>query len=268
MKQYRSEAEFLEEYNPRVYPPFATVTDILVFGITSEDDINYKKLDTKKLCILLKKRDNYPFKDKWCLPGGFVKENENLEDAPKRILSDEFGIDNSYIEQLSTLGSVKRDPRMRIISTSYIALIDKTKYQDLPWFDIEEYDESEDSIKLVLSNQIAKFSFEVEKRLEDKTTNKFSYSIKENYYLAFDNPLVIINGIKRLKNKIEDTDIVFNLMPTMFTIGELQKVYELILGKKLLDPAFRRIIVNKIQETDFYKTGEGHRPSRLFRHKE
>ena len=86
--------------------------------------------------------------------------------------------------------------------------------------------------------------------------------------MSFDNPLVIISGLERLKNKLMYTDIVFNMMPEYFTLGELQKVYELILGKKLLDPAFRRIIKNKVVETDKYKTGEGHRPSRLFKYKQ
>ena len=70
--------------------------------------------------------------------------------------------------------------------------------------------------------------------------------------------------MERLKNKIEYTDIVFNMMPELFTLGELQKVYEVILGKKLLDPAFRRIIADKVIKTDKVKTGGGHRPSALF----
>ena len=89
----------------------------------------------------------------------------------------------------------------------------------------------------------------------------------ENDKLAFDHPLVILAGIERLKNKIEYTDIVFNMMPEYFTLGELQQVYEIILGKKLLDPAFRRIIADKVEKTDKMKTGGGHRPSVLFKYK-
>ena len=93
------------------------------------------------------------------------------------------------------------------------------------------------------------------------------YDILENDSLAFDHALVITSGVERLKNKLEYTDIVFNMMPKYFTLGELQDVYEVILGEKLLAPAFRRIIANKVEATDDYKTGEGHRPSRLFRYK-
>lgn len=76
-----------------------------------------------------------------------------------------------------------------------------------------------------------------------------------------------MSGISRLKNKIEYTDIVFNMMPKYFTLGELQQVYEVILNKKLLDPAFRRIISNKVEKTDKMKTGGGHRPAILFKYK-
>ena len=86
MEEYKTEKEFLDKYNPNDYPPFALATDILIFGISSVDDDNYKKLDNKKMSILLIKRDTYPYKDKWCLPGGFVNIDEDLEDAPKRIL--------------------------------------------------------------------------------------------------------------------------------------------------------------------------------------
>ena len=90
----------------------------------------------------------------------------------------------------------------------------------------------------------------------------------ENNKIAFDHPKVILAGIDRMKNKINYTDIVFNMMPEYFTLGELQDVYEIILGKKLLAPAFRRIISNKVEKTDKMLTGKGHRPSVLYKYKE
>ena len=103
--------------------------------------------------------------------------------------------------------------------------------------------------------------------MREKTTDRYEFSIVENDSIAFDHPLVIVSGIERLKNKIEYTDVVFNMMPKYFTLGELQKVYEVILNKKLLDPAFRRIIANKVEETDEMRMGGGHRPSRLFKYR-
>ena len=269
---YNSEEEFLKDYNPSIYPSFGVATDVLVFGISSVDDSNYKKLDEKKMSILLVKRENYPFKDKWCLPGGFVKVDEELDDAPKRILKNETGLDNIYLEQLYTFGNVHRDPRMRVVSSSYMALIDKDrlnyKLNDCTsWFDITKIDENDNVVDIFLSNGDEYITFSIIKELRELTTDRYSFHIKENNKLAFDNPIVILSGLERLKNKIEYTDIVFNMMPEYFTLGELQKVYELILGKKLLDPAFRRIIAEKVEQTDMYKTGEGHRPSRLFKYK-
>ncbi len=269
MKEYKSEEEFLKDYDPSVYPSFAVATDILVFGISSLIKENYKKLDAKKMSILLVKRDTYPYKDKWCLPGGFVGIDEELDEAPQRILKRETGVENIYLEQLYTFGGVKRDPRMRVITSSYMALVDKDKLSinNACWFDIINQDEENGLVTITLSNGYEDIKFVIKKTLRELTTDRYSFSIVENKDLAFDNPLIILSGIERLKNKIEYTDIVFNMMPKYFTLGELQKVYEVILGKKLLDPAFRRIIADKVEPTDEYKTGEGHRPSRLFKYK-
>ncbi|MDE6142018.1 MAG: hypothetical protein K2G03_05390, partial [Bacilli bacterium] len=110
-------------------------------------------------------------------------------------------------------------------------------------------------------------SFEIEKTLRDKTTDRYDFKIIKNECLAFDHALAILAGIERLRNKIEYTDVVFNMMPEYFTLGELQQVYEVILNKKLLDPAFRRIIEPKVEKTDKMRTGGGHRPSVLFKYR-
>ncbi len=271
-KEYDTEEEFLNNYDPSIYPPFGVATDILVFGVSSVDHDDYRKLDSKKMSILFIKRDDYPYKGKWCLPGGFVHIDEELEDAPKRILRNETGLENIYLEQLYTFGGVKRDPRMRIITSSYMSLIDKDKIDTelknhSSWFNIVNVDYNKDKVMVELSNGDENISFELNKKLKEETTNTYEYKINKNDDLAFDNPLIIITGIERLKNKLAYTDIVFNMMPKYFTLGELQKVYEVILGKKLLDPAFRRDIKDKVVETDLYKTGEGHRPSKLFMYK-
>ena len=98
-------------------------------------------------------------------------------------------------------------------------------------------------------------------------TTLVSFKVDKNKMLAFDHPQVILSGLERLRNKVSYTDIVFNMMPELFTLSELQQVYEVILGKKLLDPAFRRIIADKVEKTDKMKTGGGHRPSVLFKYK-
>lgn len=271
-KTYNTEQEFLKDYNPDEYDRLSLTVDILILSVSSEETINYRKTDKKKMSILLVKREDYPFKDKWCLPGGFVKVDEELDNAPARILKAETNVDDIYLEQLYTFGNVNRDPRMRVISTSYMALIDKNKLnnnlsQNACWFDVIAFDEKDNIVNIILDNGHTTIKFSIQKILREKTTDRYNFNILRNDALAFDHPLVILAGMERLRNKIEYTDIVFNMMPELFTLGELQKVYEVILGKKLLDPAFRRIIADKVEKTRCMKTGGGHRPSVLFKYK-
>lgn len=270
-KMYNSEKEFLKDYDPNKYDRLSMTTDILIFSVSDGVQENYRKLNKKYFSVLLVKRDSYPFKDKWCLPGGFVKIDEDIEDAAKRVLENETNIHDIYLEQLYTYGNPKRDPRMRVVSTSYMALIDKNRLNDkiaskASWFNIMTL-EDENEINIHLDNGEETIKFKIKKALKEKTTDRYKYDIVENEKIAFDHPLVIVSGISRLKNKLEYTDVVFNMMPKYFTLGELQQVYEVILGKKLLDPAFRRIIANKVEKTDKMRLGGGHRPSVLFQYK-
>lgn len=267
---YKSEAEFLSNYNSDEYEKLSMTTDIIIISVSDRPTDNYRKTDKKYMSVLLVKRKDYPFKDKWCLPGGFLDINEELEDCPKRILAKETNIKDMYLEQLYTFGNINRDPRMRVISTSYMALIDKNTLKDTlsenaAWFDVI-VEEKNDNITVILEKQDKKIKLKYKKVLKESTTDRYDFQVIENNDLAFDHALIIINGIQRLKNKIEYTDIVFNMMPEYFTLGELQRVYEVILNKKLLDPAFRRIIKNKVEKTEKVKTGEGHRPSAMFRY--
>ena len=268
--EYKSEEEFLKKYNSNKYEKLSLTTDILIFSVSNGNQENYRKLNEKYFSVLLVKRDTYPFKNKWTLPGGFVGIDEDIEDAARRILLNEANIKNIYLEQLYTYGNPKRDPRMRVISTSYMALIDKNRLKDkissnASWFNIKVL-EDEEYIDVFLDNGTESLKYKIKKTLKEKTTDRYKYDIVENDYLAFDHPLVITTGISRLKNKIKYTDIVFNMMPEYFTLGELQQVYEVILGKKLLDSAFRRIIAKKTVKTDKVRTGGGHRPSVLFKY--
>lgn len=265
---YNSEEEFLKNYDSSKFEKLSITSDILIFSVSDGYQDNYRKLNNKYFSVLLIKRGDYPFKDKWCLPGGFIRMDETTEEAAKRILLKETNLHDIYLEQLYTFDDIKRDPRMRIVSTSYMALVDKNKLLDkLPpnasWFNVLVL-EAEKEINITLDNGSEEIKLVIEKKLRELTTDRYKYITKENNKLAFDHDLVIASGISRLKNKIEYTDIVFNMMPKYFTLGELQQVYEVILGKKLLDPAFRRIIANKVKKTEKVKTGGGHRPSALF----
>ena len=148
---------------------------------------------------------------------------------------------------------------MHIVSTSYMALIDKNRLntkltENDSWFNVSVEEENR-NVTILFDNGKEIFKKKFKKILKDKTTDRYQFEIVENNNLAFDHALVILSGIKRLRNKIMYIDTVFNMMPKEFTLGELQQVYEVILNMKLLDLAFRRIIANKVEKTDDYKTG-------------
>ena len=269
--EYKTEQEFLDAYDSSIFEKLSMTTDILILSISDEEQANYRKTTKKHMSVLLCKRDDYPFKGKWCLPGGFLDIKEDLEECPRRILAKETNLRDIYLEQLYTFGAVNRDPRMRIVSTAYMALIDKNRLKDklsdnASWFNVT-YFEEDDNVQVQLDNGKEHLVFEIKKTLKEQTTDRYSFEITKNDDLAFDHPTVIWSGIERLKGKASYTDVVFNMMPELFALGDLQQVYEVILNKKLLDPAFRRIIADKVEKTEFTKTGGGHRPSALFRYK-
>lgn len=271
MNEYQTEEEFLKDYDSSQFEKLSMTTDILLLSVSSKDTSNYRKTDRKMMSVLLVKRDDYPFKGKWCLPGGFLDpKTETLEECAKRVLKRETNLSDIYLEQLYTFDKIDRDPRLRVISTSFVALVDKEKLTDkvehASWFDIILIEEKNNEVYLVLDNGEETLNLTIAKELKEKTTDRYLFTSKSNT-LAFDHDKVVLSGIERIKNKINYTDIVFNMMPEYFTLGELQQVYEVILNKKLLDPAFRRIIANKVEKTEKMKTGEGHRPSALFRYK-
>ena len=272
MKEYKTEEEFLKDYDSRCFDKLSMTTDIVIVSVSNEDTNNYRKNDKKMMSILLVKRKDFPYKDKWCLPGGFLDPNtETLEECARRVLKRETNLSNIYLEQLYTFDRVDRDPRLRVVSTSFVALIDKEKLEEkvenASWFDIISIEEKNNIVKIILSNKEEIIEFSIKKVLKEKTTDRYQFITEDNKSLAFDHDIVILSAVERLKSKINYTDIVFNMMPEYFTLGELQQVYEVILNKKLLDPAFRRIIANKVEKTNKMKTGEGHRPSYLFRYK-
>jgi len=281
-----SEEQFLAQYDASKYERPSVTVDILVFTVTDEEKENYRKLSEKKLRILLIKRGEHPYLGKWALPGGFVKMDESLDEAALRELKEETNIDDIYIEQLYTWGDVGRDPRTRVISTAYMSLVDSSTLNvkasddadDAKWFTVsaktfqEQKNVTENGyvlqqlIRLSLSNDEDDLSavIKTEKIVEGKVT-KIKREVIESPDIAFDHAKIIEYGLERLRNKIEYTDIAFNLMPDLFTLTELQQVYEVILGRELLKANFRRKIADMVIETNKYTRDSGHRPSKLFR---
>ena len=246
-------------------------TDVLIFAIGDVKNDNCRELSKKNLSILLVKRNKEPFKNKWCLPGGFILDEETSFTGAKRILKKETNLENFYLEQLRTFDSIDRDPRGRAVTTAYMALVDKKMIrdkllEDAKWFNIEIL-EKDNNIEIILVSNDELIEINISKNVVDKKSNQYDYKIISSD-LAFDHGLIINEGINELRNKANNTDIIFNMMPDKFTIGELKQVYEIILNKKLINSAFRRVIASKIEPTNEIIKNGGHRPPQYFRYKD
>ena len=281
-----TEEEFLQSYDMSAFDRPSMTVDMLLFTIASEKTDNYRKLPEKKLRILLIKRKEHPYICTWALPGGFVRIDESLDMAAYRELKEETGVDNAYLEQLYTSGKVDRDPRGRIISTAYMSLVDFNEVDpkagsdasETAWFDVtyslkrEERDMTDNGfiekryIDIALVHQETRLSVTVmTSRLVRGRHVKYSRELISSDGLAFDHGLIIQCGIESLRSRLESTDLIFHLMPERFTLTELQKAFEVILGRDLLKANFRRKISKFVDETSQTTSDAGHRPSKLFK---
>ncbi|MAG27571.1 NUDIX hydrolase [Candidatus Pacearchaeota archaeon] len=184
------------------------------------------------LKVLLIKRNIEPFKNNWAIPGGFVRIDESLEEAAKRELEEETGVKDVYLEQLYTFGNPKRDPRGRVITVSHMALINS------------------DKIKLKADTDVSEVKW---------------FSIKKLPDLAFDHKKILNYSLKRLKWKLEYTTVAFSLLPEKFTMGELQKIYEIIFNKKFDKRNFvKKILSLEILKEEDIKKDVSYRPPKLY----
>ncbi|HET91373.1 MAG TPA: NUDIX hydrolase [Chloroflexi bacterium] len=207
------------------YPRPSVTVDVIIFTWRNDE-----------LEVLLIKRKYPPFEGMWSIPGGFVEIDESLESAALRELKEETGVRDVYLEQLYTFGDVGRDPRGRVITVAYFALVPAPLIDPRAGSDAAQAD---------------------------------WWSIYDPPPLAFDHARILAYAMQRLRYKLEYTAAAFELLPETFTLGELQAAYEIILGEELDKRNFRRKILSAdiIEETGDYQTGEG-RPARLYHFRE
>lgn len=258
-----TEEEFLKAYRPKDYPRPSVTADILVFAVDSELD---------RLKVLLIKRKNHPFINCRALPGGFVGIDEACETAAARELKEETGLDSLYLEQLCTVSEPKRDPRMRVISVAYLALVNINDVKpkagddaaDADWFDINLFDG-----KAELTHGDERLYYTYHGEIPQNRAVAISREVVDTQSgLAFDHAELIHTGICRLRSKAEYTPILFGLMPEEFTLPQLQTLHETVLGKKLYKANFRDKIKKYVEPTGKKKTqgGAGRLPE-LYRYK-
>lgn len=275
----KDEKKFLELYSDSEYAKPSVTVDAVILRLVDKEINNYRKLPEKKLQVFLTKRQFFPYKDMYAIIGTFIDLNYELTQTMKLCVKNKVNLLNFYYEQLFTFGEKARDPRTRVLSTSYLLLTNKNeKLKNGDWFDIDIREEIVEKhqnefgynikkeIFLTLSNGDIKLTNKILVNLtKENLEEKKSVTIK-NSNLAFDHIKIIYYALERLKNKLEYTDIVFNLMPKEFTLTELKNSYEIILNEKLLDANFRRKTSKLVVPTNNFVTGKGHRSSQLYTH--
>jgi 8-oxo-dGTP diphosphatase len=224
-----SQKGFLESYDASEFDRPSVTVDIVMFTVIEGE-----------LKVLFVKRGQQPFAGRWALPGGFVRMDESLEEAAARELEEETGVraKDVYLEQLYTFGDPRRDPRTRVITVAYFALVDSAKIgprvtgqegiSDVQWLPVRSLPEG----------------------------------------IAFDHKDILEYALKRLRNKLEYTVVGFELLPEQFTLPELQGLYENILGETLDKRNFRKKVLSMgiLWPTGGYRKG-GYRPAVLYRFK-
>lgn len=294
-----TEAQFLAQYDAGDYVRPSVAADMVIFTVAEDEKENYRRLPNKVLRLLLIQRGGHPYLGDWALPGGFVRPGETAMAAARRELREEAGLDHVYLEQLYTFSDPKRDPRTWVMSCAHMALADSSKVQlkagddadNALWFtltcrlmdehtlylsQIEMMQEGQEvsvpgnvqtrRYRLELANGEIRLACTIEEKIIITTMDSDTrYTVLDNDGLAFDHGKIIYYALKRLRGKLEYTDLALHLMPAEFTLTQLQQVYEVIWGKTLLKAAFRRKVAALVEETDSYTSNEGHRPSRLYR---
>jgi 8-oxo-dGTP diphosphatase len=205
------------------YPRPALTVDCVVFAV-----------EQQALKVLLIRRGQPPFRGRWALPGGFVRIDETLEHAARRELEEETGLADVFLEQLYTFGALDRDPRERVVSVAYYALVKLSEHalraatdaSDAAWFDVAHLPR-----------------------------------------LAFDLRAILGVGLTRLRNKVRYEPIGFELLPRKFTLSQLQQLYETLLERALDKRNFRKrvLAMELLVETDEVQSDVAHRAARLYR---
>jgi 8-oxo-dGTP diphosphatase len=204
------------------YPRPALTVDCVVFGF-----------DGAELQVLLIRRGLEPFIGSWALPGGFVDMEENLDEAARRELLEETHLKDVFLEQLFTFGNPGRDPRGRVVSVAYYALVRPDQHPATGDSDASE---------------------------------AAWHPVDKLPPLAFDHADILRTGLERLRGKIQYQPIGFELLPKLFTLTQLQELYEAILGRRIDKRNFRKKVLafDFLIPTDEFTAG-AHRPARLHR---
>lgn len=293
-----AEENFLENYDINKYDRPSLAADIAVFSIgrkeSAEED--YRKLPPKRLRILMIRRAEQPFLDKWALPGGFMKKGETIYETARRELKEETGTDKAYLELCQVFSDSNRDPRGWIVSQAFMAVLNEEDIAkgyitasgdagDAAWFDVSVRKVSEtrqENDNEITCDNDYELILEGDEGLKDENSLVLKGLVREHmeyrdyheiteYHIvnaqgiAFDHARIIVSVFNRLRRMLSnDIRIAFDFMPKNFTLTDIQETVELISGQELIKPNFRRKIADYVMETDQVIQNGGHRPAKAF----
>jgi 8-oxo-dGTP diphosphatase len=235
-----TEADFIRDYDPAAYERPSVTVDLVLLGLRQG-----------RPAALLTHRAEHPYAGCWALPGGFVGIDESLDAAATRVLREKAGLEGTHLEQLYTFGAVARDPRTRIITVAYLALMTEAAFAEA----------------LLGMPTLIPATIQVPWAGEAGGPVRAVRAGGEALPLAFDHADILALAMLRLRGKLDYSDIGFAFLPTLFTLRQLQDVHEAILGIQLNKPAFRRRMIDKgwLAATGRRETDTSYRPAELFR---
>lgn len=236
------EATHLEGYDPSAFERPSVTVDLILMSVIDGAP-----------AVLLMRRDEAPFAGRWALPGGFVGIGESLDAAARRVLADKAHMADAYVEQLYTFGAVERDPRMRIISVAYFALLPADRF----------------SAALKATTELSLAELAVPWKGDTGGPVEVRMSGDEPLMLAFDHGEMLGLAMRRLRGKLDYSGVAFALLSERFTLRALQDVYEAILDIRLNKPAFRRRMLDRgwLEPTGEREAGTSFRPAELYRYR-
>ncbi len=267
------EALFLSAYRQDAYDRPSVTADIVAVSIRSVEEESWRK-DKKPgtLSLLMIRRGEHPFMNRWALPGGFLHMDETIEACALREITEETNVTPNAMMPVGVFSACDRDPRGRVISHAFVSIIgEEGRYAmggddalEAKWFDLT-FREENGIWLLELCHEDIRLTAKLKR--EKERFGQVRYRILEESGFAFDHAKMIAAAMTALRNAVRDYEMLFDFLPEEFTLTALQQVQETILNESTQSANFRRKVAAYVTETDVYTSGAGHRPAKLFRRK-
>ena len=265
-----NEELFLASYRFEAYQRPSVTADVVAVSIYGEDKTSWRK-DRKlhTLSLLLVRRGEHPFVNRWALPGGFVRMDETVEACALREIIEETHITPNTIMPIGSFSECDRDPRGRVISHGFVSIIGEEGRMamggddalEAQWFQLE-FTQADTTWRLVLRHKEIRLCATLEMLHYRFGYPKFRVLHQEGF--AFDHAVIIATALVQLRHAARQFELLFDFLPERFTLSALQQVQETILNETTPPANFRRKVAPYVIETDAHTTGAGHRPAKLF----